>query len=103
MEISTEAYQAGSHHEWDEYVERSQSFPFQMVHSYWRPYRLQALSGRHAGQHQDGSRGDVFQIWLSAELRLAQVDCQMDEFFLSYEDIRDSLSEFGLSASPSKS
>ena len=45
-------------------------------------------------------RGDVLQIWLSAEPRLAQVDRQIDELFLSYEEIRDSLSEFGLSASP---
>jgi hypothetical protein len=48
-------------------------------------------------------RGDVFQIWLSAEPRLAQVDRQIDELFLSYEEIRDSLSEVGLSASPSPS
>jgi len=48
-------------------------------------------------------RGDVFQIWLSAEPRLAQIDRQIDELFLSYEETRDSLSEFGLSASPSKS
>ena len=48
-------------------------------------------------------RGDLLQIWLSAEPRLDQINRQMDELYLSYEEIGDSVSEFGLYASPTKS
>jgi hypothetical protein len=48
-------------------------------------------------------RGNLLQIWLSAEPKLAQVDRQKDELYISYEEIEDALFEFGLSASPSKS
>ena len=48
-------------------------------------------------------RGDLLQIWLSAEPRVDQIDRQKDELYLSYEEIGDALIEFGLSASPTKS
>ena len=48
-------------------------------------------------------RGDLLQIWLSAEPRLDQINRQMDELYLSYEEIGDCVIEFGLCASPTKS
>jgi hypothetical protein len=48
-------------------------------------------------------RGDLHQIWLSVEPRLPQIERQKDELFLSYEEIGDSLIEFGLSTSLTKS
>jgi solute:Na+ symporter, SSS family len=88
--------------EWDEYVERLKA-----THSSWYTPTGSHIVYRLSQADMLASikmvRGDVFQIWLSAEPRLAQVDRQIDELFLSYEQIRDSLSEFGLSASPSKS
>jgi hypothetical protein len=47
-------------------------------------------------------RGDLRQIWLSAEPKVAQTDRQKDELYLSYEEISDAIVKFGLSASPSK-
>jgi SSS family solute:Na+ symporter len=47
-------------------------------------------------------RGDILQIWLSADPKLAQIERQKDELYLSYEEIEDSLKEFSLRASPSK-
>ena len=48
-------------------------------------------------------RGDLLQIWLSAEPRLTNIERQKDELFLSYEEIEDALRKFGLRVSPSKS
>jgi len=47
-------------------------------------------------------RGDLHQIWLSAEPKVAQIDRLKDELYVSYEEIEDALIEFGLGASPSK-
>ena len=47
-------------------------------------------------------RGDVHQIWLSAEPKLDQVERQKDELFISYEEMEAALTDFGFSASPSK-
>ncbi|HWQ18768.1 MAG TPA: hypothetical protein VN455_03250 [Methanotrichaceae archaeon] len=47
-------------------------------------------------------RGDLLQIWLSAEPKVGQIERQKDELYLSYEEIGDALMEFGLSASPSR-
>jgi solute:Na+ symporter, SSS family len=88
--------------EWDEYVDRLKA-----SHPRWYTPTGSHIVYRLSQSDMLASirmvRGDVFQIWLSAEPRLAQVDRQIDELFLSYEEIRDSLSEFGLSASPSPS
>ncbi len=88
--------------EWDEYVEHLKA-----THPSWYTPTGSHIVYRLSQADMLASikmvRGDVFQIWLSAEPRLAQVDRQIDELFLSYEEIRDSLSEFGLTASPSKS
>ena len=85
--------------EWDEYVEHLKD-----THSSWYTPTGSHIVYRLSQADMLASikmvRGDVFQIWLSAEPRLAQIDRQKDELFLSYEEIRDSLSEFGLSASP---
>jgi SSS family solute:Na+ symporter len=48
-------------------------------------------------------RGDLHQIWLSAEPKVAQIDRLKDELYVSYGEIEDALIEFGLAASPSKS
>jgi SSS family solute:Na+ symporter len=41
-------------------------------------------------------RGDLLQIWLSAEPRLSQVERQRDELYLAYEEIEDALLELGM-------
>jgi SSS family solute:Na+ symporter len=97
--VRSDSRNISSELEWDEYVEHLKA-----THSSWY-----TPTGRHIVYRLSQAdmlasikmvRGDVFQIWLSAEPRLAQVDRQIDELFLSYEEIRDSLSEFGLTASP---
>jgi SSS family solute:Na+ symporter len=47
-------------------------------------------------------RGDLHQIWLSAEPKLNQIERQKDELCISYEEMEDALIEFGLTASPLK-
>lgn len=47
-------------------------------------------------------RGDVHQIWLSAEPKATQVERQKDELYISYEEMKDALNEFGFTALPSK-
>jgi len=88
--------------DWDEYVEHLKT-----SYSNWYTPTGSHIVYRLSQSDMLASikmvRGDVFQIWLSAEPRLAQVDRQIDELFLSYEEIRDSLTEYGLTASPSKS
>lgn len=88
--------------EWDEYVERLKS-----GHPRWY-----TPTGNHIVYRLSQAdmlacikmvRGDLLQIWLSAEPRLAQIDRQRDEMYLSYEEIGNSLIEFGLSTSPTKS
>ena len=98
--VKSDSWNISSELEWDEYVDSLKaSDP-----SWYTPtgshivYRLTQADMLASIKMV---RGDVFQIWLSAEPRLAQVERQIDELFLSYEEIRDSLSEFGLSASPS--
>lgn len=88
--------------DWDNYVERLKS-----VHARWY-----TPSGSHIVYRFSQAdmlacikmvRGDLHQIWLSAEPKVAQIDRLKDELYLSYEEIEDALIEFGLSASPSKS
>ncbi len=59
-----------------------------------------SLAGRELGAPMLASikmvRGDLHQIWLSAEPRVAQVERQKDELYLSYEETGDALIEFGL-------
>ena len=107
LSIDLQPVHADSEHvpielEWDEYVEHLKA-----SHSAWYTPTGSHIVYRLSQADMLASirmvRGDVFQIWLSAEPRLAHVDRQIDELFLSYEEIRDSLIEFGLSASPSKS
>lgn len=87
---------------WDRYVERLKT-----VHSRWY-----TPTGSHVVYRLSQAdmlacikmvRGDRLQIWLSAEPKVAQIDRQKDELYLSYEEIEDVLIDFGLSASPSKS
>jgi SSS family solute:Na+ symporter len=47
-------------------------------------------------------RGDLHQIWLSAEPKINQIERQKDELYISYEEMEDALIEFGLTASPTK-
>ena len=88
--------------EWDDYVERLKS-----VHPRWYTptgsHVVYRLSQADMLSCIKMVRGDLLQIWLSAEPRLAQIDRQKDELYLSYEEIGDTLIEFGLSTSPSKS
>ena len=97
--VKSDSRNFSSELEWDEYVERLKA-----THSSWYTPTGSHIVYRLSQADMLASikmvRGDVFQIWLSAEPRLAQIDRQIDELFLSYEEIRDSLSEFGLSASP---
>ena len=97
--VKSDSWNISSGLEWDEYVERLKA-----THSSWYTPTGSHIVYRLSQADMLASikmvRGDVFQIWLSAEPRLAQIDRQKDELFLSYEEIRDSLSEFGLSASP---
>jgi SSS family solute:Na+ symporter len=88
--------------DWDNYVERLKS-----VHTRWY-----TPTGRHIVYRFSQAdmlacikmvRGDLHQIWLSAEPKVAQIDRLKDELFISYEEIEDALIEFGLSASPSRS
>ena len=44
-------------------------------------------------------RGDIRQIWLSAEPKKEQLERQRDELCLAYDEIEDALLEFGISAS----
>lgn len=48
-------------------------------------------------------RGDLLQVWLSAEPKLAQIDRQKDELYISYGEMEDALIGFGITASPSRS
>ena len=88
--------------EWDEYVERLKA-----SHPRWYTPTGSHIVYRLSQADMLASikmvRGDLLQIWLSAEPRLDQIDRQMDELYLSYEEIGDSVIEFGLWASPSKS
>jgi hypothetical protein len=43
-------------------------------------------------------RGDIRQIWLSAEPKKEQLERQRDELCLAYDEIEDALPEFGISA-----
>jgi SSS family solute:Na+ symporter len=47
-------------------------------------------------------RGDQLQIWLSAEPKKDQIERQKDEIYLSYQDIKDTLSGLGLTISPGR-
>ena len=88
--------------EWNEYVERLKA-----SHPRWYTPTGSHIVYRLSQADMSASikmvRGDLLQIWLSAEPRLDQIDRQMDELYLSYEEIGDSVIEFGLRASPSKS
>ncbi len=88
--------------EWDEYVDRLKS-----THPSWYTPTGSHIVYRLSQEDMLASvkmvRGDLLQIWLSAEPKLAQIDRQKDELYLSYEEIRDALLKSGLNASPSKS
>lgn len=88
--------------EWDRYVEQLKT-----AHSKWYTptgsHIVYRLSQADMLACIKMVRGDLLQIWLSAEPKVAQVDRQKDELYLSYEEIGDALIDFGLSASPSKS
>lgn len=86
---------------WDEFVDRLKT----MHQSWYTP------TGSHIAYRLSQAdmlacikmvRGDLRQIWLSAEPRLPQLDRQKNELYLAYEEIEDALLEFGLSASPTK-
>jgi len=47
-------------------------------------------------------RGDIRQIWLSAEPKENQAERQKDELYVSYEEMKHTLNEFGFTVSPSK-
>jgi SSS family solute:Na+ symporter len=86
---------------WDDYIERLKA-----VHPRWYTptgshivYRL-SQADMLAGIKM--VRGDLHQIWLSAEPKLNQIERQKDELCISYEEMEDALIEFGLTASPSK-
>jgi SSS family solute:Na+ symporter len=97
--VKSDSGNISSELEWDEYVEHLKA-----SHSAWYTPTGSHIVYRLSQADMLASikmvRGDVFQIWISAEPRLAQIDRQIDELFLSYEEIRDSLSELGLLASP---
>lgn len=88
--------------EWDRYVERLKT-----AHSKWYTptgsHIVYRLSQADMLACIKMVRGDLLQIWLSAEPKVDQIDRQKDELYLSYEEIGDALIDFGLSASPSKS
>lgn len=88
--------------EWDGYVERLKG-----AHTRWYTPTGSHIVYRLSQADMLASikmvRGDLHQIWLSAEPRVAQVERQKDELYLSYEEIGDALIEFGLSATPSRS
>jgi solute:Na+ symporter, SSS family len=88
--------------EWDDYVGRLKS-----VHPKWYTptgsHIVYRLSQTDMLACIKMVRGDLLQIWLSAEPKLAQIDRQKDELYLSYKEIGNTLNEFGLSASLSKS
>lgn len=100
--MADEVHISGGELDWDNYVERLKS-----EHSRWY-----TPSGSHIVYRFSQAdmlacikmvRGDLHQIWLSAEPKVAQIERLKDELYLSYEEIEDALIEFGLSASPSKS
>jgi SSS family solute:Na+ symporter len=100
--IRADGTQISGELDWDNYVERLKS-----VHVRWY-----TPTGRHIVYRFSQAdmlacikmvRGDLHQIWLSAEPKVAQIDRLKDELFISYEEIEAALIEFGLSASPSRS
>jgi len=100
--VSIDSVHNTSEFNWDEYVKRLKA-----EHTKWF-----TPTGNHTVYRLSQSdmmasikiiRGDLHQIWLSAEPGLAQVERQKDELFLSYEEIGESLIEFGLSTSLAKS
>ena len=88
--------------EWDKYVERLKS-----VYPNWYTPTGSHIVYRLSQADMLASirmvRGDLLQIWLSAEPRVDQLDRQKDELYLSYEEIGDTLTKSGLSASASRS
>jgi SSS family solute:Na+ symporter len=88
--------------EWDDYVERLKG-----AHSRWYTPTGRHIVYRFSQADMMASikmvRGDLRQIWLSAEPRLAQIERQKDELYLSYREIEEALSEFGIKVSPSES
>jgi SSS family solute:Na+ symporter len=88
--------------EWNEYVERLKS-----AHPNWYTPTGSHIVYRLSQADMLASirmvRGDLLQIWLSAEPRVDQLDRQKDELYLSYEEIGDALIGSGLNASASKS
>ncbi len=87
--------------EWDKYVERLKA-----EHTRWYTptgsHIVYRLSQADMLACIKMVRGDLRQIWLSAEPKVDQIDRQKDELYLSYEEIGDALTDFGLSVSPSK-
>ncbi len=87
---------------WDDYVERLKG-----AYSRWYTptgsHIVYRLSQADMMACIKMVRGDLLQIWLSAEPKLAQIERQKDELYLSYEEIEDASREFGLKISPSKS
>ncbi len=88
--------------EWDKYVERLKSaYPNWYTptgsHIVYRLSQADMLASIRM------VRGDLLQIWLSAEPRVDQLDRQKDELYLSYEEIGNTLTKSGLSASASRS
>ncbi len=107
LSIDLQPVQANGAHipgelEWDEYVERLKS-----AHPRWYTPTGSHIVYRLSQADMLASirmvRGDLLQIWLSAEPSVDQIDRQKDELYLSYEEIGDALIESGLSVSPSKS
>jgi SSS family solute:Na+ symporter len=99
--MQAEGMHASRELRWDDFVERLKA-----VHPRWYTptgshiiYRL-SQADMLAGIKM--VRGDVRQIWLSAEPMLSQADRQKDELYISYEEMLDALSEFGFTASTSK-
>ena len=99
--VRTDGTQISGELNWDDYVERLKSVQARWYtptgsHIVYRFSQADMLSCIKM------VRGDLHQIWLSAEPKVAQIDRLKDELYVSYEEIEDALIEFGLGASPSK-
>lgn len=101
LPVRADGTQIQSELDWDGYVEKLKS-----LHSMWYTPAGSHIVYRLSQADMLASikmvRGDRLQLWLSAEPRVAEVDRQKDELYLSYEEIENALAEFGLSATPSK-
>jgi len=87
---------------WDDYVERLKG-----AYSRWYTptgsHIVYRLSQADMMACIKMVRGDLLQIWLSTDPKLAQIERQRDELYQSYVEIEDASREFGLKVSPTKS